>query len=210
MRLGVLRQTRPLSDAWGYDRGTPIDRHYIERFLAEHSADIRGHVLEVKDSAYTKRFGRGVEQVDVLDVDVGNPLATIVADLSAADAIPSDTFDCVVLTQTLQFIPDVESAIRNVHRVLRPSGVLLATVPCVSRLARQVDYWRFTPAGCAHLVAPFFEPESVTVRSYGNVLGAIAFLTGLACEELSTADLDRDDHDFPVVVAVRAQKRAFE
>lgn len=206
----MLRHTRPISDVWGYDRGTPIDRHYIDLFLGEHSADIRGHVLEVKDSAYTERFGRDVEQVDVLDIDADNPLATIVADLSTADAIPSETFDCVVLTQTLQFIPDVESALRHVYRVLRPNGVLLATVPCVSRLARQVDYWRFTPAGCAQLAARFFDPEQVAVRSYGNVLGAIAFLTGLAAEELATVDLDRDDPYFPVVVSVRAEKRAIE
>src|SRR5919197_3914065 len=109
--LGAMRRTEPLSK-WGADRGTPIDRYYIERFLERHRVDIRGRVLEVRDSRYTSRFGRGVEAVDVLDVEPGNPLATITADLSAADAIPAKTFDCFVLTQTLQYISDLGGALR--------------------------------------------------------------------------------------------------
>src|SRR4029453_14668409 len=46
--LGTLRRTRPLSNDFGYDRGTPVDRYYIERFLARHQSDVKGRVLEVK------------------------------------------------------------------------------------------------------------------------------------------------------------------
>src|SRR5215216_119227 len=60
VRLGSLGRPRPISEQWGYDRGTPVDRWYIERFLQEHRADITGRVLEVKDSGYTDRFGLGV------------------------------------------------------------------------------------------------------------------------------------------------------
>ena len=48
--LDGLLGTKPVSDHWGWDRGTPVDRYYIEQFLAEHAADVRGRVLEVKDS----------------------------------------------------------------------------------------------------------------------------------------------------------------
>jgi hypothetical protein len=34
----------PISRAFGYDRGTPIDRYYLDRFLDEHNGDIRGRV----------------------------------------------------------------------------------------------------------------------------------------------------------------------
>ncbi len=205
--LGTLRRTYPLSDAWGYDRGTPVDRYYIEQFLAEFRGDIRGRVLEVKDSGYTARFGVGVTQVDVLDVDVSNPRATLIADLSACDAIQADQFDCFVLTQTLQFIYDTRAALGHIHRILRPGGVVLVTVPSMSRLDRRMpDYWRFTADSCAALFGEVFGPQHVTVRSYGNMLTAIAFLSGMATEELSRTEMETQNKQFPLVIGVRAFK----
>ena len=208
--LGTIRRTSPRSNSWGYDRGTPIDRYYIDRFLAKHKSDIRGNVLEVKESHYTQRFGRGVERSDILDIDPANPYATIIADLAAADTVPSDMFDCFVLTQTLQFIYETRSALGHAHRILRPGGVLLATRPVVSRIARSlkpVDYWRFTAASCQQLFAEEFGVEQTTVYTYGNVLTGVAFLTGMAYEELSRRELEANDEYFPVIVAVRAVKR---
>jgi SAM-dependent methyltransferase len=210
--LGTLRRTSPLSDVFGLDRGKPVDRRYIEGFLARHRQDIRGRVLEVKDSHYTDSFGAGVSRRDVLDVDPTNRNATIVADLAEADPLPSDSFDCLILTQVLQFIFPVQPAIRHGHRALRPGGVLLVTVPGISRIEpgslSRTDHWRFTPASCRRLFEDVFGPGQVSVEAHGNVLAAIAFLTGMAQEELSPAELDRADPHFPVVVAVRAVKRA--
>ena len=109
--LGPLHRTTPLSDHWGRDRGTPIDRYYIEQFLTAHREAIRGCVLEVLNADYTERFGIGVDQSDVLDIDPANERATVVADLAAADDIPSDTFDCFILTQTLQYVYDLPIAL---------------------------------------------------------------------------------------------------
>lgn len=208
-RLGALRRTTPLSDEWGRDRGTPIDRYYIERFLGRERQAIRGHVLELLDSSYTRRFGMGVERGDVLDIVSGNPNATIVADLAAAHAIPSETFDCVILTQTLQFIYDLPAALGHVHRMLKPGGIVLCTAPSVSRISRRTldtEYWRFTTAGCALLFGQVFDQERVHVESCGNVLSAIAFLTGLASEELSRAELEETDPYFPLLISIRAEK----
>ena len=208
--LGTIRRTTPLSHHWGYDRGTPVDRYYIERFLEEHRGDIRGHVLEVRDSRYTARYGSSIKHRDVLDIDPSNPHATLVADLTAADVIPSDQFDCFVLTQTLQFIYDPRAALTEARRILRPGGVLLATVPALSRIDRHLkttDYWRFTAASCSSLFAEVFGIEQVTIRSYGNVLTAIAFLTGMAYQELSRRELEAYDEHFPVLIAVRAVKQ---
>jgi hypothetical protein len=207
--LGTLRRTKPLSSGWGFDRGRPVDRYYIDRFLDSHRQDIHGRVLEILNSDYTNRYGSGIERADILDINPANPLATIIADLAAADSIGSDLFDCFVLTQTLQLIYEVKSAISHSHRILRPGGVLLATIPAVSRLAGDgyTDYWRFTPASCSLLFGELFGAGQVTVHSYGNVLTAIAFLEGMACEELSKRELDANDERFPVLLAIRAVKK---
>jgi len=206
--LGTIRRTRPLSDRWGADRGTPLDRYYIESFLADHRVDIRGRVLEVKDSGYTVRFGTAVETRDVLDVDAHNPEATIIADLTAAGVIPSNRYDCFILTQVLQSIFDTRAAIAEAHRILKPAGVLLVTVPAVSAVIASGDYWRFTAMACRALFAGAFGADHVEVRSYGNVLSAIAFLAGMAWEELSRRELDVHDDRHPLLVAVRAVKSA--
>jgi SAM-dependent methyltransferase len=206
--LGTLRRTTPLSDRFGFDRGTPVDRYYIERFLDDHRKDIRGRVLEVKDSTYTDRYGTDVEQRDVLDIDPANPNASIVTDLAAADSIPSSAFDCFILTQTLLLIYDVQSAISHAHRILRPGGVLLVTVPVLSRICSlKSDYWRFTVASCTNLFGDVFGLEQITVRSYGNVLTAVAFLTGMAQEELSQRELDSHDQHIPLIITIRAVKK---
>ena len=209
--LGTVRRTRPLSDVWGRDRGEPIDRYFIEHFLDENRGRIHGRVLEVLNRDYTERFGSGVEHSDVLDIDARNRDATIVADLAGADSIASNTFDCFILTQTLQFITDVPAAIAHAHRVLKPGGTLLCTVPAVSRVGRRYlenEYWRFTAAGCSVLFADAFEAGDVEVRSRGNVLVAVAFLLGMAQEELRKRELEADDPFFPVIVTVRATKAA--
>jgi SAM-dependent methyltransferase len=207
--LGTIRRTSPLSDHYGRDRGTPVDRYYIERFLAREQAAITGRVLEVLNREYTERFGRGVERSDVLDIDPSNTDATIVADLAAADEIPSDEFDCVVLTQTLQYVYDLEAAVGHVHRILRPGGTVLCSVPVVSRVDRselESEYWRLTAAACSRLFGEAFRDGEVDVRTHGNVLTSVAFLMGMAAEELSPRRLDRDDPFFPLVVTVRATK----
>jgi SAM-dependent methyltransferase len=203
--LGIARRTTPLSRHWGFDRGTPVDRYYIERFLQLHAVDIRGHVLEVKDRGYMDRFGTAVTQRDVLDIDSSNQHATIVADLTAADHVDADQFDCFILTQTLQMIYDTRAAIRHAHRMLRPGGTLLATVPAVSRLT-DPDFWRFTPAACSRLFGEVFGRPNVSVEGHGNVLTSVAFLEGMACEELKRHALDINDPMFPLVVTVRAVK----
>jgi SAM-dependent methyltransferase len=204
----ALHRTKPLSDSWS-SRGTPLDRYYIESFLRANRRAIHGSVLEVKQPVYTDIFGLDVRERQVLDVDATNELATIVADLTRADSVPDNSFDCFILTQTLQYVYDLRAAIFHAHRILRPGGVLLCTVPCVSRIepgSLEDEYWRFTGASCSRLFGEVFGDGNVTVSAHGNVLSSIAFLAGIALEELGRRQLDYDDEYFPLIVTVRATK----
>ena len=137
VRFGDLRRVTPFSEWFGYDRGTPLDRVYIEGFLSRRSADVQGRVLEIGDNAYTLRFGgAAVKRSDVLHVDSSNPHATIIGDLADGTGLPDEAFDCIVLTQTLQLIYDMPRAVATLHRMLVPGGVLLVTVPGVSSVDR--------------------------------------------------------------------------
>jgi hypothetical protein len=57
-----------------------------------------------------------------------SPHATVVADLTRGDVVSPRIFDCIISTQTLQFIYYVCSAIETLHRILKPGGVVLAAV----------------------------------------------------------------------------------
>lgn len=212
VRFGSLRRVRPISREWGFDRGRPVDRYYIEGFLAAHADAVRGRVLEVAGDCYTRMFGGDrVIRSDVLHVADSHPGVTIVADLSRGDGIPSGTFDCVIVTQTLQCIYDVKAAIGTLHRILVPGGVVLATVPGISKVSREdMDrwgyYWSFTSGSMRRLFEEFFEPRDVVVEAHGNVLSAIAFLHGLADGELERHELDFSDPDYEVLIGVRAVK----
>jgi len=212
--LGDLRRLTPISRDWGADRGQPIDRYYIERFLKENASEIRGHVLEIGDDLYTRSFGSArVTRSDVLHVAERKPGVTILADLTRADNIASDTFDCIILTQTLQFVQDVPAVLNTVYRILKPGGVVLATFPGISQISRyDMDrwghYWSFTTRSAKALFEAAFPAGEVSIEAKGNVLTASAFLYGLAAEELAADELESLDPEYEVLITSVARKPA--
>ena len=212
-RFDSLWRLKPYSDVFGLDTGgLPVDRYYIDGFIAIHMADIKGRVLEIADNRYTLRFGEGrVTQSDVLHVMDGNPKATIVADLTRADHIPSNTFDCIICTQTLQCIYDMPAAIRTLYRILKPGGVILVTSHGIGQLSRRDvelwgEYWRMTTLSIKKLFEEVFLPENIEVKAYGNVLSTIAFLHGLVTEDLQQKELDYHDPNYEMLITLRAVK----
>jgi glycosyltransferase involved in cell wall biosynthesis len=211
VNLGDLHRTKPFSDIFGYDRGKPLDRRYVDNFLQSNSSDIRGRVLEIGDNAYTLRYGGDqVFTSDVLNRYLGRPATTFVDDLTTGHNLPSNTFDCIVLTQTLHLIFDMPSAVATLWRILKPGGVLLLTVPWISSIDhgewRDEWCWSISPRALERLLCGPFAPDNVQVTYYGNVLSATAFLYGLAEHELAAEDLDIHDPCYPVIVAGRATK----
>lgn len=210
--FGDLKRTRPVSSTFGLDRGTPVDRHYIEKFLQRHEEFIQGRVLEIGDSQYSKAFGgERVTAFEVLHATNENPRATIIGDLIDPRSLPVNDIDCFICTQTFNFIYEVEKAAEGAYAVLKPGGTLLATMAGICQISRYDmerwgDYWRFTTASAKKLFEGVFG-EGVVVECYGNVLAATALLEGLAVEDLpDPALLDDHDRDYQVVIGVFARK----
>jgi SAM-dependent methyltransferase len=212
VRFGSFRRVTPISPIFAIDRGLPIERYYIEKFLDEHRADFRGRGLEFGDTTYLDRFGgEALQRKDVFSY-VASPGATIVGDLAGAAPLPEAMFDCIVCTQTVQMIYDIRAAIRRLHAMLRPGGVLLLTSHGTSKIGRHLDtdgwaeYWHISQQAARSLFAENFD-GTVEVRGYGNVLAAMCALHGLAAGELESHELDLADRNYDVIVAVRAVRR---
>jgi SAM-dependent methyltransferase len=214
VNFGDLRRVEPVGRDFGAERGLPIDRHFIERFLARHAPDVYGNVLEVGNDAYTRRHGgERVTRCDILHVDASNRRATIVADLASAPQIQDASFDCIILTQVLHLIYDARAAVQTLHRILKPGGVLLLTVPGITQVPNGTDwahtwYWSFTELSVRRMLGETFGEGSLSLEVSGNVLAATAFLQGLAAEDLAVDELEALDRDYPVIIAARTQRTA--
>jgi hypothetical protein len=208
--FGTLHRTTPISRAWGYDRGLPIDRHYIDRFLSQHATDIRSSVLEVGDTRYSRRFAPSSSELHTIDVDPSKS-PVVRADLCDLAALPRDRYKCFVCAQTLQYVSDPSLALRGAHQLLTSGGVLLATVPALAAVdpgARAYDRWRFTVAQTKRWLEDAFGADAeLSVTPRGNVLAACASLMGLARQDLDAQSLDESDPDYPVILCIRAVKR---
>ena len=211
-RQKYLGSKQPVSKLFGFDRGEPIDRYYIEKFLSENKDLIRGIVVEVSESTYTHKFGgKNIEKSLILHVSNDFPGADIAGDLATGIGIPNEICDCFILTQTLPFIFEVQSAIYNSMRILKPGGNLLITVPGITQISRYDmtrwgHYWSFTDMSLRKLLEKAVPPENIKIKVYGNVKAATSFLYGLSQQEMSNEDLDFEDSDYQVTIAAVVKK----
>jgi SAM-dependent methyltransferase len=210
--FGDIALTQPVSRLFGLDRGMPIDRYYINKFLGENVKQIQGKVLEIANSAYSKQFGTNVSSYEVLYYDNSNKNATIIGDLTKPDELPEGKVDCFICTQTLNFIFDVQKAIQSCYKLLKKGGCLLCTVSGICQISRYDmdrwgDYWRFTDLSIRKLFEAIFPKDKIEIQSYGNTLAATVFLQGLALEDLPDKTvLDVHDIDYQVTIAIKAIK----
>lgn len=208
--MGDFNRVTPFSKSFGYERGGPVDRYYIENFLSKQSSTIHGRVLEIGDNEYTMKFGgSNVKVSDVLHVDE-SAQATFTGDLSNAPQIPSDSFDCIVLTQTLHLIYDYKAALQTCYRVLKPGGTLLLTVPGISHIDqgewKKIWLYSFTESSITKMLSEIFPVEKIEVETFGNVLVATAFLFGIGLPELTKAQMDFNDPHYQLIITATAVK----
>lgn len=204
--FGDFSRVKPFSKNFGYNRGGPIDRYYIENFLDKYASRVKGKCLEIGDNEYTLKYGKAaIQHSDILHIDPENTKATIIGDLSNAPQIPDNTYDCIVLTQTLHLIYDFESALRTCHRVLKPGGTMLITVPGISN----IDYdewgsnwmWSFTEASLRMAISKTFPNAQCLFEVHGNVYAASCFLYGVGLPEVKKEKLNFLDPHYPVIIA---------
>lgn len=207
----LINSTKPISKYYGLERGNSIDRYYIDKFLEKNKNKIRGNCLEILNNNYTTKYGISKNiKSDVLDIEKENKKANIIDDLRNLKKISDNTYNCIILTQVLQFIDDLDSAISECFRILKPGGVLLATLPSISRIDCVAnikgDFWRFTKASAKFLFEKQFESSKLDISSFGNAKSGAYFFVGFSQEDVSQKILEENDQNFPVIITVRAQK----
>ncbi len=198
-----LWSVEPVSRLYGNERGTPVDRLYIERFLKMQSNRIKKRecILEVGEDTYSKRFFPNSKH-DILNYSEG-------MDLTKEESLPKNKYDVFICTQVFHQIYDVKSAIRGAYNVLKPGGIMLATV-CgnISKLARNDEYehfWGFTKLSIGMLIKEVFGND-VEIESYGNIAIANAFIQGIPVEEMNLNLFDINDDDFTICISIVAKK----
>jgi len=212
VNFGDFNHTNPISREFGMGRGYPIDRYYIENFLEAKSSVIKGHVLEIGDNQYTLMYGgAAVSKSDVLHLNNSNNKATIIGDLTDLPDVADNVFDCIILTQTLQFIYDYRKALSTCQRILKPGGTLLLTVPNVAPLDDRewgsLYYWSFTDKGILKSLEEAFLDGALEVKHYGNVFTSTAFLQGLCLADIPKEKLEFNDPYIQMIVAGKAVKK---
>jgi SAM-dependent methyltransferase len=192
----------PLSATYGFDRGTPIDRYYVDKFFTARRDRITGRVLEIQTTDHVRRFGSSVTSAATLDINASfHP--TYRCDLADAAIVPTGSYDCFLLPNTLCFIRDLDAALREARRIVRPGGAILATVPGFVPLTPDVeDYWHCSADGWAVIARRVWPDCETSVETYGNCLAAVAAMYGIAVEELTPTELDVADERYPVLVTI--------
>lgn len=203
--------SEPISRVFGLDRGKAIDRVYIEDFLKKHKADIWGKVLEIAEDTYTLQYGEDrVKESCILHVN-GTGRKAIKGNLETGEGLDENSFDSMIITQTLMFLLDLNSAVKNIYHALKLGGTALLTVAGISQVSRyDDDRWGhcfgFYETGIRKLCYQVFGEENVEIECYGNVKTATAMLYGLCSEDLRPEDFETRDRDYPVIIGVVLHK----
>ncbi len=204
---GNLRRVTPISANYGFDRGTPIDRYYVDKFFTARRHRISGRVLEIQTRDHTRKYGAAVTVSDTLDISP-EFRPTYQCDLASASMVADGSYDCFLLPNTLPFLENLDAALREARRIVRRGGTILATVPAFVPLTPDVaDYWHASADGWRLVAARIWPDCDTTVESHGNCLAAAAAMYGIAAEELTGAELDAADPRYPVLVTIDCRTR---
>jgi SAM-dependent methyltransferase len=216
LRCAQLRRLHPLAD--GRQRGLPIVRHYWAQFLESHRADIRGRGLEIGTTETIRHYGgSALTDADAIDLAPHTPEVTVVADLTRADELPGDTYDCFVNQFTMHLIYDLDSALYHSLRLLKPGGVMLANFPSVEYCfdhgldmgtgGRLFVFWQFTPLQVENLFRRCgLADTDYSLELFGNLFARVAYQMNIPADELTRGELEHVDPGHPLLICARIVK----
>ena len=131
-------------------------------------------------------------------------------DIGSLSVFNDDCFDLAISACAISFVKNIDTAFSEVYRILKPGGVLLATLPGISQKSNDewgaFWCWSFTTLSAKLIFEEVFPATNITIKAYGNVLAATTFLYGLATRELRRSELDYHDPDYELLITVKAMK----
>jgi len=198
-----------LANDFGFSRGKPFDRYYIEDFLSMNRNLIYGKCLEFGDTVYTLAYGRSVSRATPFYYS-DTPLILETAyygDICHANSFPPSTFDCIICTNVLNYILNAQEALVGMKKILSDSGSIIVTVAGpstqISRydMDRWGDFWRFTERSFLFLVENAGLSAN-SIKIYGNPYAAVHQILGGSVED--QPDICFADHhpDYPMIIAM--------
>ncbi|MBK1987560.1 class I SAM-dependent methyltransferase [Sphaerospermopsis aphanizomenoides BCCUSP55] len=205
LNWGDLKKTVPICQAFGLTRGKPVDRYYLNKFIAEIYPQITGNILEIggipKDKDFYQVNPGSSYQIMNLEPGLG---IDIVGDAHDVSMIQPESFDSIITFNVLEHCYAPWQVVENIYTWLKPGGKCFAMVPSAVRLhATPMDYWRPLPDAFAWMFRNFSQKK---LYVYGNPISVIASYHGIATEELTTEELDAFHPDYPVATCIVAQK----
>ncbi|WP_071192531.1 methyltransferase domain-containing protein [Trichormus sp. NMC-1] len=205
LNWGDLKKTVPICQAFGLTRGKPIDRYYLNKFIAEIYPQITGNILEIggipKDKDFYQVNPGSSYQIMNLEPGLG---IDIVGDAHDVSIIKPESFDSIITFNVLEHCYAPWQVVENIYTWLKPGGKCFVMVPSAVRLhATPMDYWRPLPDAMAWMFRNFSQKK---LYVYGNPISVIASYHGIATEELTTEELDAFHPDYPVATCIAAQK----
>jgi len=216
LRCVQLRRLHPLDNE--RQRGTPIVRYYWARFLQRYQSDIRGAALEIGTTITIRQYGgHALKRADALDLTAHSPEVTVVTDLTRADDVSADMYDCFINQFTMHMIYDVEAALYHSIRILKPGGVLLINFSCLDYYvpdgldmhtgAPLFMYWWFTPIQVETLLrSAGLSHTDYKIEIFGNLFSRIAYQMNMPAEELTRDELEYVDPGHPLLICARVVK----
>lgn len=202
-------ENAPLSRMFGMDRGTAIDRVFIEKFLDKNKKLITGDCLEIAENVYTMKYGTDISKSYILHVNGGKGM--VKGDLVSGAGIEKEMVDCAILTQTLMFLSDLSSVPQNIYKMLKHGGDALITVSGISQISRfdanrWGHYFSFYPDAMKTLFEPVFGGKNITIQCYGNLKLAMGYLYGMCAEDFEKKVFEENDMDYPLIIGTILHK----
>jgi SAM-dependent methyltransferase len=194
----------PYSRRFGKERGTPVGRYYVEKFLRENADSISGCCLEFGEDRYKSYFPKITEHkiVDIIE----RPGVDYVCDIHEPKGMPINYFNAIICTQVFEHLAYPEKAAKSLYELMAPGGILLLTAPFIAPVHYvPTDYRRFTPE-CLEMIIGESGFIVETASFGGNSLVCTGSLLGMVQEDFTINELEKVDPVYPYNVLIRAKK----